>query len=274
MSRIPTWQQIETGEIPKLEDFMILVNYIRSILFKCDSVLGAMICGSVAHGKQNLRSDLDLVAIHKQNEFEHALLHLREIAEIAKQFHIPLEHICICETAAQNATHDINGSFYDHLHQDFDNCFIIKENPLIFLKRKEMESIEDALDYISRKIRKIKQKYIDYPLLNETDRCRFLSKMLDSPISIARKVLTAKGIVFPAGDSKSEVLKLYPILKNEEALLILEEAVALDEQISKEINFQLADKNEERYSELIAKIVAFIPKSIRFAELSLSILIS
>jgi predicted nucleotidyltransferase len=64
MGRVFTIEEIESGRIPKHNSFDRVANRIRSQLIEMPQVKAAMIFGSYAKRRHNIRSDIDCLIVY------------------------------------------------------------------------------------------------------------------------------------------------------------------------------------------------------------------
>ena len=96
---------------------------------------------------------------------------------------------------------------------------------------------------------------------------RFLQKVLEAPINIARKILWLHGVEMP-NDSKLEVSRHYPNVATPRAVELFEGIIGVDHRYTKELLSQLQNSEEPNYSEMIEAIKEIAFDTLEFVGLN------
>ncbi len=261
MGRVFSLDEIRRGMVPKIGSFDKSVQEIRARLASTEGVLGAVICGSALSGTITVRSDIDCVVVYERERRNPALEALRSLHGFAASLHVPTEFIPIDSVVAAQGLHSIGRSFATHLERAANRGGVIKYDPLAFIRFPDRDSrrelVLDVMSYLTHKIRRFEKGLVELPVMNpaNTELYRFLQKVLESPIHIARKVMCLSATEY-CDDSREEVKKRYPRmvrmgLAEPFQILVQEDedySWALDEQIRN------PEDREGRYDAVLERV--------------------
>lgn len=253
MGKVFSWDEIERGEIPQPQDFETVALKIRKELEAADGVIGAILCGSILWNSCNQRSDIDCLVVYDQTRRSEVVKVLRAISQVAADIHVPTEFIPIDLHIARTPIHHIGLSFAVHLSYATKNNGLIKTNPLSLFTFDNATVVDDVRGYLRNKLRRMEKGLITLPALEATDLHRFLQKVLDTPLHVARKILWSQKVEMP-DDSKRTVMHYYPDIASTQERELFTKITAADSQYSLELLAQLQNPNKNRYSEAIERV--------------------
>lgn len=252
MGMVFSWGDVLTRKIPSLEGFSWAVENARKMFAEDDSIVGAIVCGSVIRGDHNRRSDVDVFVLYDPELQEEAFRCMQKVTREAFGKYVPL--VCLpCDTRiATTRMHHAGASFRQHLERSAIAGGLLKGNPLAFLA----DSVPDRLElesYLRVKFYNLQEAWSTAVTFSEERRMMYLKKLIEAPMHVARKVLAHRG--FLDGDSKMRVRELYreriPRLARQ-----FEGFIRLDEVYSAELENQLREPDAHAYFRLL-DIIAF-----------------
>lgn len=208
MGRIFTFKQVLEDCVPRMDDFSKVVQKIKSEFDDDKSVLGAVLCGSFALGNHNPRSDLDCLLIYQPNRFSPIEYQLQSINSFAESFNVRVEFIPIEKEVAEKSLHAIGHSFFAHIERSLKSGGLVKKNPLPFIKLRKSDPRVEVLRYLINKMHSLNKGLARMNTMEETELCRFLQKVLEAPIHVARKMLWLTGKKL-RDDSRKEIVVCY-----------------------------------------------------------------
>lgn len=274
MGKIFTWKEVESKEIPDSKDFTLLQEALIKKLRGSRAISGAQICGSIARGDSNIRSDVDVVVVYRTGWEKQAISLFHDLSVQANQLHIPLELIVVDDESANTPDHTFTPSFLEHLQMtsDIPGC-VIKQSPHSIIVSSGDDLLDDARMYVRQKVRKFRKAIASFPVLTIEEKMHLFQKVLEFPIYAARKLLRAYGYEFPSGDGKEQIRILS---KNSIFSTHAYEALAfvnlIDTSYTFELERQLEELNEDSYNLMLEDIENAVPLSQYFADDCLSLI--
>lgn len=268
MGKVFSWNEIVERKVPEEKDFEIVLGEVKDKLANTDSVVGAIITGSISRGEQNRRSDIDCFVLHQLYSEHESLKAFQEIQGLAAERRVPVGFVALDTSIAETPFHGISGCFYQQLKNSVLSGWVIKQDPLPSVRIEGINRLEDTYDYIKLNFHKIKRGMISLPVLGE-NLYNFLQTVLSSPVHLARKMLFCKGNI---ADQKKKVVSAYiDSFKNPKCYL-LKELVLADEEYTKELEAQLENPDKEKYQKMIDKLKEFSWKSLEFFRFNAAII--
>ncbi|MFA6493152.1 MAG: hypothetical protein WCV58_03380 [Patescibacteria group bacterium] len=268
MGRIFTPEEVELKLVPNLSDFAVFVNLLKRDLAVCEGVIGGLICGSVARGCHNIRSDIDCLVLHAHGNEELVVHILTDLYRVAKRMHIPIGIIRLSDDIASTKMHHIGQGFADHMSKVLccDGA-VIKANPLPFLGLDGLDPKEDTRCYLRFKLRQLEKFQIEKQSIPEYVYYLGLSKMMNSAVHVARKVASCLGGKLE-DDSSSNVCEVYPRYVDLKVKNIFRELTRADRQYSRVLSEHLQEFNRSAYEAAIQDIDDLLPVSIKFVRMN------
>lgn len=267
MGRIFSWNEIEEKKIPQLQNFTNLVNQIRKELEILDGIIGGILFGSMLWNNHNQRSDIDCLLVYNPIAQKKVFKVLNYINKIASDFYIPLEIIPLDLRIIKTSLHHIGLSFADHLNYAVKNGGIIKTNPLPFFIFNNKNKDDDIREYLKNKLRKLEKGLSAIHIMKDADLYRFLQKILEAPVHVARKILWWQNIKMP-NDSKQTVSFHYLNIANQKEKELFIKINAIDSQYTTELLKQLKNPNKIEYNKIINEIKKIAWDTLKFVKLN------
>ena len=267
MGKVFSWQEIEEGKIPQPQDFTIIVKKIRQELEATDGVIGGILCGSILWNSCNQRSDIDCVVVYDPEKRREVVEILRGINQTAANLHVPAELIPLDLHIAGTPLHHIGLSFAVHLRYATGNGGLIKENPLPLFVFDDASVVEDVRGYLRNKLRRLEKGVSALPTMEVVELHRFLQKVLEAPVHVARKILWWQKVETP-DDAKRTVMRHYPDIANTQERELFAKITAADSQYTIELLAQLQNPNKNRYSETIEEVKDLTWDTLEFVRLN------
>ncbi|MCX5706049.1 MAG: hypothetical protein NTZ92_08355 [Candidatus Omnitrophica bacterium] len=144
---------------------------------------------------------------------------------------------------------------------------IIKENPLPFFVFDAASAVEDIRGYLRNKLRRLENGVIALPTMEAADLHRFLQKVLEAPVHVARKILYWQKVEMP-NDLKQTVLRCYPDIAREQERELFTKITEADSQYSEELLAQLRHPEEDQYSRTIGELKGLALDTLEFVRLN------
>ncbi len=205
MGTVFTWDEINNGRVPQLESFPKIVDLLRSRLHQDSSILAATICGSVARGDFNRRSDVDCVVVYSTDHEKKALDLLRTLSREAAALYVPINFIPCDNVVGGTPFHHLGPSFAAHVEASHE-AGAIKGRVAHFLAPSVDLHLEIE-SYLRNKLHNLTEGWTAFPTWGEERQVATIKKALEAPFHVARKMLTLTGNL--KGDSKEEVVAQY-----------------------------------------------------------------
>jgi hypothetical protein len=220
--------------------------------------VGAIVCGSIIHGTQNLRSDIDLVIYyHDTPAAQEAISGLKRRCAA---HNLDLAVVLIDTVIATTRFHTISFGFYQHLSNVVGQGGLIKHNFLPDLRQDFYDAYSDAAEYLSFKLRYVGKAMDDMDRVDiENSRhVEVLQKGLEVSINAVRSLLDLKGIEL-VDDSKAAVARTYLKLAPAHLGELLEELLVIDRHYTEVLKRQLAAPDLESYQQELQAITDRLP---------------
>ncbi len=270
MGRIFTGEEIRLGHVPKTETVTDFIAQLRETAERTHGFRGGVLCGSYAGGTATLRSDIDGILVFDDTWFSDADSLMCGLHRMAAERFVPLDMRAIPTSLAQNGGHGISLSFAKHLNDAalYRNGGI-GDNPMPFFAYRTRDKAREAWDYVARKIQRFRHAMYRFDSLSLADQAKFLQKMIEAPIHVARKILQLEGSLEP-DDSRETVIRTYRVnTGGRERPKLFNGLVSADnaytEHLPTYLQFHIADDYRAELSTLKIEI----PNCIRFLTLIL-----
>lgn len=267
MGKVFSWNEIESGEIPQYSDFSTVISKIRQDLETTDGVVGGILCGSVLWNSCNQRSDIDCVVVYDPAKRREVVEVLRGINRTAADLHVPAELIPLDLHIARTPLHHIGLSFAVHLRYATENGGLIKTNPLPLFTFDNASIVEDVRGYLRNKLRRLEKGVIALPTMEVAELHRFLQKVLEAPVHVARKILWWQKVETP-DDAKRTVMRYYPNIASVQERKLFAKITAADNQYTTELLVQLQNPDKNRYSQTIEGVKDLALDTLEFVRLN------
>ena len=266
MGKVFGQEEVRLKMVPDLEKgFGLVSEHLRSRIGKFQGILAATLCGSFLYGKHSIRSDIDCVLIYSKESQAECISFFQDLIRFADTHHVPLELVATRSDIAITPYHTIQTAFLEHIDLCERKGGNIKGDVVSSFMNPYKAIREETIDYIISRIRKLEKGWVNLPTMGEEEYRRFLSKVLDAPMHIARRVCRAKNVDFGSDDSKSSVIKQYQqvVFSEEHAMLL--EMIELDGFYTSELEGHLVDFRRSSYTGLLKKLENVIPVVLEFA---------
>lgn len=267
MGKVFSWQEIEEGKIPQPQDFATVVKKIRQELEAADGVIGGILCGSTLWNSCNQRSDIDCVMVYDPEKRREVVDVLRGINQAAADHHVPAEIIPLDLHIVMTPLHHIGLSFAVHLRYATENGGLIKENPLPLFVFDDASVVEDVRGYLRSKLRRLEKGVSALPAMEVAELHRFLQKVLEAPVHVARKILWWRKVE-TADDSKQTVMRHYPDIASAQEHELFAKVTTADSEYTTELLAQLQCPDKVRYSRAIEEIENLVWDTLEFVRLN------
>ena len=227
MGQVFTWDSIRRNEVPDAGSFEHVLSDLREELPGEESIVGAVVCGSVLRGEHTLRSDIDCFILYDHRRERDAFAYMRQAIAVALDRCVPFSFI-FCDTLlARTRMHHIGDSFLRHLQRSSEMDGLLKGNPLEHVAPSVREQ-EELESYLRVKMYNLQEAYAQSATFSDERRATYLKKLYEAPVHVARKVLA---ILEPLqSDSKSFVRSRYRELLPHNMVLQLEALITADEE--------------------------------------------
>lgn len=209
MGKIYSWESIESGGVPNVEDFSVAKRTVLDGLWGMfpNEIDGAKVFGSVAKDSPSIRSDFDILVVFNNDISVRKLNNL--VQDVDRETKVQIEPLILSARQASEGFHTIDPSFYTHFEGIPNEGNLAGNNPLNKVKPLEENVVNLCMNYIQQKIRRLNQGYID---TSEDESLTVLQRVLESPVAVGRKVLyvlqkLGKFEIDGKDDSKRSVVK-------------------------------------------------------------------
>jgi predicted nucleotidyltransferase len=258
VGRVFSYHQVVNRQVPSINDFNEGKRDIWQAMESCDDIVGAIVCGSIIHGTQNLRSDIDLVIYYHDTPVARSVI--AGLRERCHQRNLDLAIVLVDTVIAKTRFHTISYGFYQHLSNVVRQGGLIKHNFLLDLKTDFYDAYSDAAEYLSFKLRYVGKAIDDLERvdINEQKHLDVLQKGLEVAINAVRSLLDLKGIDL-VDDSKAAVVEAYGRIAPAELAQQLRALLELDQEYTQELGAQLYRPHQERYQALLDRLAASLP---------------
>lgn len=186
MGKIYSWERIENGGVPNVENFSVAKRMILSDLLGLipNEIYGAKVYGSVAKSSPSVRSDFDILVVFNNNIGIRKLNYL--VQEVENKTKVKIEPLILSVQQASEGFHTIDSSFYTHFEGIPSEGNLIGNDPLNKIKPLQGNMVDVCMDYIRQKIRRLNQGHFDAA---GVELLSVLQRVLESPVALGRKVL-------------------------------------------------------------------------------------
>jgi len=267
MGKVFSWSEIVEGKVPEQQSFANVAKTVRRELKSADGVVGGIICGSILWNNWSKRSDLDCVVVYDPEKRRDVVMTLQEINRFATGLYVPVEMIPLDTSIIKTPMHHIRYSFMVHLRHAIENGGLIKEDLLALFSFDGITAIEDVCGYVRNKLRTVEKGANLLPTMSDPDRCRFLQKVLEAPMHIARKMLWLEGVEL-LDDRKQTVAQHYATVAGAREHELFEKVLAVDERYTAELHSQLQHPARDRYLRAIEEIQELVWDTLEFVRLN------
>lgn len=265
MGKVFTFDEITNGEIPKISDFKVVEKKIRSGL-ESAPVLGAILCGSILGEDYSIRSDIDCVVVYNPQKINEVMRFIWELQSFAHVLHIPVEFILVDTEIARTKCLPIDYLFNWHLRQAIAQGGQIKMDSNSLFSFFDKSGERENQEYLKYKLEKIIKGIASLSVMRKDELHRFIQKVLEAPVQIARKKLQMLRIAMN-DDSKRNVIEAYPEIAKSPELKIFNKIVAADENYTKELHSEIQNPNEEKYIRVIENLSILAWDTLEFVRL-------
>lgn len=256
MGKVFSWDEIASGKVPELPAFNKIAEIMKREINTNPGILGGLLFGSFLWGCHNRRSDLDFLVVYEPTARDQVMDRLRQIKIKAWDLSVPLALITIDRRLASSPYHSINPLFAKHFEVIVRNNGVIKANPLEYFHFDSFDNRIHFQNYMKFKLRFLGNDLVAFETMSVSALHRYLQKMLEAPVHIARKILNLHGCQLE-NDSSGQVIEKYlDILGQDEAGLpqLFRELIGRDFQYNADLIDQLINPNEQKYKKTIADL--------------------
>ncbi len=253
--------------VPSPENFAIVANEIRARFEKTEGILGATLCGSILGNGCNFRSDIDCVVIYDPNEQREVAEVMHDVGGFARDLNVPTEFIPLDPDIAGSSVHHIVHSFAVHLGYAAKMGGVIKTNPLEFFNLEHADANSDIHGYLRNKLRRLEKGIAVLPMMSEEELHRFLQKVLEAPVQIARKMLWWCRVE-TQDDSKQTVMRRYPEIASEQELALFLRVTTADRAYTDVVAAQLEHPDRDRYAMTVEELKEVVWATHEFVRLT------
>lgn len=267
MGRVFSWSEVEQRKVPHAASFSKVVSRIRHDLEATEGVVGGILCGSLLWNCCTPRSDIDCVVVYDPEKRREVMAVLQRINQEAAELYVPVDMIPVDSQMAGTPMHHIGLSFATHLRYAARNGGLVKQNPLSLFLFDEGNAKEDIRGYLRNKLRMLDEGTSRFSAMEEAEFHRFLQKMLEAPLHIARKMLWWQKVDTP-DDSKQAVLCHYPRIAEARERKLFERVNATDSRYTRVLLAQLQRHNRDQYARVIEEIRGLAWDTLEFVRLN------
>lgn len=266
MGRVFSWCKVADKRVPQLEAFDLVYAGLKERILTQPSIVAAIACGSVVRGDHTIRSDLDVAVIYDHHQAEDAFSWMRTEHARAERVDVPLSFLPCDTSIVRTRMHHLGGSFVRHLQKSVEHGGNVKGDifPMIAPSQSEREEL-DA--YLRMKLYKLQSLYVEAPDFDEEREARFLQKVIEAPLHVARKVLAHRNWMH--GDSKAAVLTHYSAAMPDELSSQLGHFVRMDEWYTVFLRDQVERSDRDSYihalftlRKLPASVIEFVRQNL------------
>ena len=261
MGKIFTWDEIRAGKIPTYESFNLVASTIRDSFLIEQSIVTALLFGSVVRGDSNQRSDIDCLVLYKTEHERLAIEAMHRVDRIAHSLHVPI-NFTPCDTIlGKTRLHHVGSSFIRHLQASIDAGGIIKGT--IDEHLAATISVDQEIEsYIKMKMYSMQESFAQMTSFSDEKMAAFLKKAMESMTHVARKMLIYEGLL--EGDSKRQVQVSYRKAMPVELSSLFDSLLESDAWYSSELEEQIRNPNEERYTVTLSTLQIKVPEVLEF----------
>jgi len=268
MGKVFSWEEIAAGQVPQIGSFDRVAAHLRQ-LFTSEHIAASMLCGSILGPDRNIRMDIDCLVLYQRSESRSAQALFNSALDFARQAAVPVELIPIDTEIADTKLHSIGVGFAEHLKRAAAKGGLIKNNPLRLLSLSEHDNLQhDTLNYLRHKLCQLEKGLITSSNMSDERLCRYLQKVLESPIHVGRKMLRWQRQKLK-DDSKEEVVSQYTNWAGREIEgRLFKLLIDVDQYYTHALVDVLQHPNQNRYQDLLSLILKSAPTAIEFVRRS------
>jgi len=266
MGKVFSWNEIEEGKIPAINDFHIVCEKMKLKFSEMREIVGAAICGSILNEGIDIRSDIDAVIVYSESSRSIVIKAMQSLSLVAQELNVPIELVLISDGQARRSGHGIDRSFWEHLEHSVENNGVIKINPQELIETKDTV-LRDTKYCIARKGSVLEKRWARASI-EDAGRYHFLEKLLSAPVYVARKVLRCHNSdLLKNGDSKKKVLEAYSNLFGDNPMVrLLHELVAFDKVYTEHLKMQIKEPQNKLYVKMLEEIEEQAPNVLLFLQ--------
>ena len=244
-----------------------VIDTMRTKLGATEGIVGAILCGFCMWGTHDQRSDVDCVVLYDFGARERVFHVFKEIEAEAHSLYVPAQIICVDTEVAKIGMHDITFLFSRHLNHAAREGGVVNEDPMQYLRFPRTDPAEDIREYIRHKLGDLQKRFVGYKTMGEDGQVRFLKKVLEVPMNLARKLLARNGFDLE-NDSKKVVSEKYAGIASPLEYSLFQGLTELDERYTKAIRIRtdfICSQNS--YNSLLSAIENQIGNAIEFVRI-------
>ncbi len=261
MGRVFTGEKIHLKHVPETQRVTHFIAQFRKAAERMDGFRGGILCGSYASGTATARSDIDGILVFDDASFRDADRFMIAMRAEAAEIFAPIDMRAIPTSLARNGGHGISLSFGEHLHDAalYRNGEI-GNNPMPLFAYRTRDRAHEAFEYVARKIGQFRHEMYGFQDLSLEDQAKFLQKMIEAPIHVARKILKLEGAL--PDDSRAMVVRTYRERADERALAPFNSLVSADEAYTEHLPAHLTRYDAVDYQAELGTLEIEIPNCI------------
>lgn len=235
MGRVYTWQNLQEGNVPEMHAMDYVIRYMSRVLETMlpadrDLITGAVVCGSISRKDGwAMRADVDCFVLYRHQHEKTVFTHLQDVVLHAKLMHVPVSFIPCDTKLAETSFHHVGETFREHLQQSVDRGHLVFADPLDGLA-PGAERYEEVSGYMRVKLYSLQEAHTKRTIFTPEEEVRYLQKMLEAPMHVARKMLAVFDCL--EYDGKQAVLEQYEGFFPAKLAHSLQLLIALDDEYS------------------------------------------
>jgi predicted nucleotidyltransferase len=270
MGRVFSWDEINTGKVPNIENFPLVIEEIKKRLLSMPEIIGAAFCGSILNGAMTIRSDIDVVFVYAAAGQLQVIAEIQKLIAFSEKFHIPFEPIMVSDILARTPHNGFDRLFWEHLSHSEKFGGIIKDSPqALIYAHNDIKG--ETLQYLARKRSKLEKRWTKVKIEN-AERYLFLGKVLSAPIHAARKTIGCyNSALLTHNDSKWEVMRIYGDYFGKDETSLLNTLVGIDEAYTQFLMSVLDSRDRAAYLKILTEIETHIPLVLSFLEMNIGL---
>lgn len=117
MGAVYPWKAVVEHRIPTVEAFDALRHETLTRAPHCDAIVAAAVYGSVARGDHGIRSDFDLLLVHRKQERDEAMRFLHALRKSASESNIALSVHLLSVCQGRSGEHPFGLSYREDWHR-------------------------------------------------------------------------------------------------------------------------------------------------------------
>lgn len=268
MGRVFTWEEILENRIPRNDCFRHARYDLEAALGAEPCVVGALAYGSVVHGHDTFRSDLDCLIIFDQAQTRRYRELTRSLAETIRQKHLVSLHFMAFDTVlAETGHHCVSEPFRKHLAYSEKHGGLIKGAPLAKLKKSRSVQA-DLVNFLCTRLCELENGWAQSRSLTDEAQARYVELLLSTPVQLARKVIDADGGL--AGDGCQAVRDAYEERMPKKLSAQLERLMIADVEYTDFVREQIIAADKRRYCAFLHRLVEGSLRTVDFVRNNLA----